>query len=111
MNTHRAQMYTTALAALWVTLTIFRPTTTFHLAPLLVGVAPVLSGDRRPARAMEGPIIAVATAAILAVSGRLDGPSLLPVGGALLEAVVAAAAATAIALTLVGREHRELSGG
>lgn len=82
------------LAAVWAVAAAVRPTSTYHLAPLLIaGIAPILA--RRPERshsllavgAMAGVVIAAGAALGLAAFDLLRGPSLLPYGGALAEAV------------------------
>jgi predicted aminopeptidase len=83
---------------LWAVLAAVRPGTTFHLAPLLVaGAVPWLQRvEDRPARlaayrlAAVGIGIAVGTSVLLAIAGWLDGPTLLPFGGALEESLVGA---------------------
>lgn len=97
-----ALSYGVGLAVLWVALATWRPTTTFHLAPLLVaGVIPVgatsLKSNRSVAlMAAAGIVLALVTTAALAFAGRLDGPSLLPSGGAALESAVGALAGGAL---------------
>jgi hypothetical protein len=85
-------------ALLWALLAAVRPGTTFHLAPLLVAAAVpwVHRVQDRPARpaayrlAAVGTGIAAGTSVLLAIAGRLDGPTLLPFGGALEESLVGA---------------------
>lgn len=96
----RAVVATGGLAALWVTLAWLRPQVTFHLAPALVaGALPAVYGRsaEEPAPpetalvlAAVGEAIGMLLALVLWALGKLLGPSLLPVGGALLEAVLAA---------------------
>lgn len=81
------------LAVVWAVAAAVRPTTTFHLAPVLVaGAVPFLAGRWRPPlgilAAVVGAAIATATAIALGLFDLLQGPSLLPYGGALLEALV-----------------------
>ena len=73
------------------------PSTTYHLAPLLVAIAiPGMVGlDRIGATprlvamaAVAGVALALATTGLLGWYDRLVGPSLLPFGGAVAEAVV-----------------------
>jgi uncharacterized membrane protein len=65
--------------------------TTFHLAPVIVAAASPISFPARRVRAsLVGTTIATAAAMLLAVVGRMAGPSLLPIGGALLESVLGA---------------------
>lgn len=78
-------------ALLWVALAVARPSTTFHLAPLIAAAWPAV-GEREPKRAaamaVVGFLIAGAATLVLSVSGLLQGPSLLPWGGPALESVV-----------------------
>ena len=86
------------LVVLWAVLAAIRPGTTFHLAPLLVaGAVPwVHRLQDRPSRpitfrpAMIGLGLAGGASVVLALVGLLDGPSLLPFGGALEESLAAA---------------------
>lgn len=86
------------LALLWAVLAAVRPGTTFHLAPLLVaGAVPWLQRvEDRPARpvafrlAVVGIGIAAGASVLLAIAGWLEGPTLLPFGGALEESLVGA---------------------
>ncbi len=99
------------LAAVWVVLAWLRPEDTFHLAPALVAVAfPV--GHRLRVRKPLLPAQALATCigaainvavptGILAWADRLRGPSLLPTGGAVLEAVVFGAVGAVLAAVVV----------
>ena len=93
----RVALFVAGFAVLWVVLAALRPSTTFHLAPLILPLLPVglvMSGatlpDRR--RSTQATLAAVAVAllvtAALSGTGRLGGPSLLPSGGAATEAVV-----------------------
>lgn len=95
------------LAGLWVLLAWFNPDVTYHLAPILVGGAfPI--GHRLRVKEPLNPVQAFATfvgaclnvgvaAGILAWADRLRGPSLLPTGGAVFEAMVFGAAAALVA--------------
>lgn len=88
--------YAIALAVLWIALTIWRPATTFHLAPVLVaGVVPVGAkslgvGQNLSRLAITGATLALITTGVLSATGRLAGPSLLPSGGAALESAIGA---------------------
>lgn len=93
------------IAALWAVLAAFTPTTTFHLAPLLVVAAPpvtyrVFTGTpptprRTAALVALGAVIASATTAVLAALGLLAGPDLIggdrPVAETVILIVVGAA--------------------
>jgi len=83
------------LAAVWAVAAAIRPTSTYHLAPILIaGIAPILA--RRPGKrtsflaagAVVGVVIAIGAALGLAAFDLLRGPSLLSYGGALTEAVI-----------------------
>ncbi len=104
----RAIGYSLFLSAVWVVAAAIRPTSTYHLAPLLVaGAAPVgyaltAQGSAKAhttVLAAAGTGLAVVAGLILATAGKLEGPSLLPSGGALAEtlsfAIVAGVAAAA----------------
>jgi len=111
----RPLRYAVALAALWAVLAWNSPSTTYHLAPLLVaGVTPaalLLSDGPLETVLGAGAIgasLALVTTAGLGMAERLIGPSLLPSGGAVLEAMVfaalgAAAGTVAAAVTAVRR--------
>jgi hypothetical protein len=87
------------VVALWAVLIAARPGVTFHLAPVFAAAAPVLlaryAGRLRHSTAVLAGALGVAIALLatlgFSATGRLDGPSLLPVGGATLESVVFAA--------------------
>jgi hypothetical protein len=104
------------LAAVWVVLAWVRPTTTWHVAPLLVAAA-VGAGHRLagplsvPAglgAAVSGLTNALVAALLLAIAGKFDGPSLLPAGGPLIETVVASfvGAAAGMVIAVAGRRPR-----
>lgn len=86
-------------AVSWIALAVFRPTTTYHLAPLIVAAWPAV-GERTMERAITlsivGFAVASATTGLLSVTGSLQGPSLLPWGGPALESLVSAAAGMVI---------------
>lgn len=91
-------------AAVWIVAAAITPDVTYHLAPVIVAAAPLSARDRLPA---TWPLFAFAfTAALalgLAVFDLLQGPSLLPVGGALFESVVGALAGAVIGAVLARR--------
>lgn len=104
----RAVIYGMVLAAAWA-VPAFLTDNVFHPAPLLVGavvplgvaLAPEPPGPRlRLAGAAFGGVLALAVTALLGATGHLDGPSLLPAGGALSEAVAFSLAGAAIGLVL-----------
>ena len=97
------------LAALWLALGLVSNGTTYHLAPLLVAAIPatlaVLDGPGlAPARLIGlvgvGAIGALAVTTLLSATGNLDGPSLLPFGGAAVESVVFAGLGASTALVV-----------
>jgi hypothetical protein len=86
------------LGLLWIFLAFQRPTTTFHLGPLLVAAAVAmshrstgsgpLSSPAALGAAVSGLMNALIATAILAFNDRLEGGSLLPFGDATVEAIV-----------------------
>ncbi|MCI0543333.1 MAG: hypothetical protein L0Z49_02665 [Actinobacteria bacterium] len=86
-------------AGVWILAAGIRPGSTFHLAPLIVAAWPAL-GEQDLHRAISmsffGAVLASATTALLFSLGWLDGPSLLPWGGAGLESLLAGAAGALI---------------
>jgi hypothetical protein len=114
-NSLRALLYTIGFAVLWFGLAAIKPTTTYHLAPIIMPLVPagvLLSSpiSRRSATAL--PLVAgglsLATTALMSSFGYLAGPSLLPSGGAALESVVFTVVASALGLGLGWRTTREL---
>jgi hypothetical protein len=99
--TRSVTLVTIGLAVVWGAAAAWRPTSTYHLAPMLVvGVGPIMLWNSRRAALRAGgfgTLVAGVTTAILALLDLLRGPSLLPAGGALAESVVFA---TATALLL-----------
>ena len=96
----RATLLTATFAVLWVVLAVWRATVTYHLAPAIVaGVASALGATTPKSRtrlAAFGLTVALAGSLLLNVMGRLDGPSLLPFGGAMAEAVIFAVAGSVV---------------
>jgi hypothetical protein len=97
------------LAALWLALGLASNGTTYHLAPLLVAAIPAtlaaldgpgLAASRLIGLVGVGAIGALAVTALLSATGNLDGPSLLPFGGAALESVVFAGLGALAALAV-----------
>jgi hypothetical protein len=96
------------VALAWIAVAFLRDGVTFHLAPLIVTVVPaaVVRLDKRPTK-IEGAVAVISgvttagiATVILAVTGRLDGPSWLPVGDATLEAIVGIAIGAGIAVVV-----------
>jgi hypothetical protein len=91
-------------AVLWAVLGLATTDVTFHLGPLIVAAAaPLPSRHRRVGWAVVGVALAVSVAMLLAATGAMTGPSLLPFGGALLESVVLAIVGAGMGLVLAGR--------
>lgn len=88
------------VVALWVVLTYARPGVTFHLAAVFAAAAPALlaryertlSRSRALTAGGVGAAIALVATGVLEHEGRLDGPSLLPTGGAALGSIIFAIA-------------------
>ncbi len=102
---------------LWIVLALTSPTRTLHLAPVILGTWPLLGSmvedpsiawRKRFGLSAVGALIGVATTTVLALTGGLEGPSLLPVGGAALEAYVFSVlgGTAALALAAVWREQK-----
>ena len=82
---------------LWIVLALTSPTRTLHLAPVILGAWPLLGSmaedpsinwRKRFALSAAGALLGAATTTFLALTGGLEGPTLLSVGGAALEAYV-----------------------
>jgi uncharacterized membrane protein YfcA len=105
----RALGYSLGLVLLWVILAVSRPTITFHLAPVFVavsfpGVYRWQGGESRRVAwwlVLVGAAVGLISTALLAGGGYLDGPSLLPVGGAALESLVGVTVGTVLAMATV----------
>jgi hypothetical protein len=108
----RAIAWGVALAGLWLVVAPAQPTTTFHLAPLLVSAAPPIllviddqsTIDRRDATraAIGGGAIALAATMTIAAIGGMQGPSFAALGSPPVEAVVFTFLGTAIGLGVAG---------
>lgn len=88
-------------AALWIAVAAFRPTSTFHLAPLIVAAWPALRErglERAIRNALAGGLVAGVATASLWGTNLLQGPSLLPWGGPVFESFVAAAIGTVLGI-------------
>ena len=115
----RALVWSVALAGLWVVVALIRPTSTFHLAPLLIAAAPpvlfTLDGDNRADWAtvlrLAAGGIALALAATFAVSvlGAMQGPPFEGFSGPLVEAVVLTAVGTAAGIGFAWWRHALIS--
>ncbi len=93
-----------AFAALWAVLAVVTTGVTFHLAPAIVAGSGALVSRRSSAScAAAGFSLAALVTAALSASGHLEGPSLLPVGGAALESIVIAAGGAVFGAVAAGR--------
>ena len=109
------------LAAVWVVAAWIKPELTYHLAPIFVAGAFPLGHRLRVGEPLN-PVQAFATfvgaavnvgiaTGILAWADKLQGPSLLPTGGAALEAIVFGGVAAALAAIVVATPMRLPSDG
>ena len=101
-------LYAAGFTALWTVLAWINPTTTYHLAPLLVplipwGIARSEGAALPSAATVAATALAIGAGLVLAAADRLQGPSLLPVGGALTETLVFALLAGVSGLVLMRR--------
>jgi hypothetical protein len=100
----RPWLSTAGFAVLWIVAAGITRDVTYHLAPVIVAAAPVISYRQQPlGSAVLGFGLATAIALGLAALGYLTGPSLLPFGGALLESVVGALIGATLGGLLAGR--------
>lgn len=92
----RAVGYAVGLGAVWAVAAALRPDTTYHLAPLLIAATLpfVLVSEQSTvavrvaaAGAAGGVAVALIATIALGMADLLRGPSLLPFGGAVVEAV------------------------
>jgi hypothetical protein len=108
LSSRRAVGYGLTFVAVWIVLALLRPTVTYHLAPLIVAASvpwvfvaehreSATVRDRMAATALGG-VLSVGATALLAAIARLEGPSLLPSGGAAAESLVMSIAGVAIGL-------------
>ncbi|GAA2502644.1 glutaredoxin domain-containing protein [Terrabacter carboxydivorans] len=117
----RGIAWTLGMALLWLGLALWRPTTTWHLAPVLVAgalpwfVISNLSSVRRKTRAVllaaaAGGIAAALAATVMSGLDLLRGPTLRHPDGAALEALQLSGG-TALATVLAGLFFAIRSGG
>lgn len=105
-------LWTLVVAAVWALLVVWRPTTTWHLAPLILAAAwpwvvgqDTSSGDASSRRrillaGIRGLGAALAITGVLSAAGRLDGPTWTGSGTTLVEALLLSAGGAAIATTM-----------
>ena len=87
-----------AFGAIWVLIAWAQPGNSYYLFPMLVAAAMPVSYRLVAGRALPMPVAvgsAVAgllnvflLAAILAIAGKLQGPTILPAGGAVVDSIV-----------------------
>ncbi len=112
----RTGLVWTALVGLaWLALAGWQPTTTWHLAPLLLAAAwawvvaqDLAPGDRSARGALTragigGLLAATAVTLGLAAAGRLQGPTYAGSGSVVTEALLLAGAGAGIAVLVGGR--------
>ena len=104
--------WTIVVAVVWSVLVAWRPTTTWHLAPLILSAAwpwvvgqDVSPGDPTARRRIllaggGGLSVALALTGVLSATGRLDGPTWTGSGTPVVEALLLALGGTAIATTV-----------
>ena len=101
--------YAAGMALLWALLAWNSPSTTYHFAPLIVAAAvpgALLLGEAKvpgPTLILAGAasgVLALVVTTVLGTADRLIGPSLLPFGGAVAEALVFAAVGVLAATTV-----------
>lgn len=110
----RPAAYGFGLTLLWLVLAVANSSTTYHLAPLLISAGVPIGAaltDRiglRTAAVAAAIGIGLTYIATVVLSGtdRLAGPSLLPTGGAVMEAVVFGAAGAVAGFAFAATRHR-----
>ena len=105
-------IWTLVVAVVWTVLVAWRPTTTWHLAPLILAAAwPwVVGQDTSPGdpsarqrillAGSGGLFAALVLTGVLAAAGRLDGPTWTGSGTPVVEALLLSVGGAAIATTL-----------
>jgi uncharacterized protein (DUF427 family) len=105
-------IWTLVVAVVWSALVVWRPTTTWHLAPLILASAwpwvigqDSASGDpsarsRIVLAGGAGLSAALALTGVLSASGRLDGPTWTGSGTPVIEALLLSVGGAAIATTV-----------
>lgn len=107
------------VAAVWVGLAVTHPTTTYHLAPLLVAAAWPLgrrwrAGAALPitgalAAAAGSVVVALATTLVLGAWHSLAGPTLFGPGNAVTETLIAIVVGAGLGGLLAGWRRRRVS--
>ncbi len=105
-------IWTLVVAVVWAVLAAWRPTTTWHFAPLILAAAwPWVVGQDTSSRdpstrrrimlsGSSGLGAALALTAVLASAGRLDGPTWTGSGSPVVEALLLSVGGAAIATTM-----------
>lgn len=110
-TTRSATLAIFGLAAVWLAAAGWHPTTTYHLAPILiVAVGPLMLWSSKGGllrTTLTGTIVASGSALLLAALDLLRGPSLLPTGGALAESLVFAAGTALVMVVVAAVPNRE----
>lgn len=110
----RPSLYGLGLTLLWGVLAFSNPMITYHLAPLLVAVViPIgaaltaaITTQTALAATSIGLALTLGAVIMLGLTEHLAGPSLLPGGGAVLEAVLFGGIGAAGGLAFAIRHHR-----
>lgn len=105
-----------AFGALWVLIAWGSPDRSFYLFPILVAASvPVsyrlIAGKALPVgiavgAAIAGQLNVFLLSALLAIAGKLEGPRLLPAGGAVVDAIVLGSIGAAAGAMLAAYEFR-----
>ncbi len=113
-NLIRPAAYGLGLTILWLLVAIANGSTTYHLAPLLISVAVPIGASLTDRIGLSTAAVAGAIGigltylgtTVLASADRLTGPSLLPIGGAVLEAIVFGAVGAVAGFTVAAARPR-----
>ncbi|MDH4119623.1 MAG: hypothetical protein OEX04_15025 [Acidimicrobiia bacterium] len=98
-----------AFGVLWLIVGLVAADTTFHIAPgIVAGASTLATAKPTPRTVGYGLGVAGVTGFWLWSAGALDGPSLLPRGGAVLESVVVGVLGAAVGWGVaVSTRHRD----
>ena len=101
-------------SVVWLTLAWRSPSSTYHFAPLIAaGVGPYaaksIAGRQQVTTALLisaiSAAVVIAAIVVMAIGDRMQGPSFWSEDGALLEAVLFAAAGAAIGMAMLARRR------
>lgn len=103
-------------ATVWAVAAAIQPTSTYHLAPLLLaGSVPVVAGGsglfEQATNAVLGAGLAATVSVAVAASGWMLGPTLLPYGGPLAEALTFAVIGSGAGILFASLSGRVRQGG